>query len=102
LFGLDRCQTHIDLLSDLVYFHEYENVLRELIARYSVACEKEDDLSKFNEIAQDFYYSTTPDGYDALHALRELFSSNTQKREIIELLITEHKDGEMKDRVVRF
>jgi hypothetical protein len=102
LFGLDRCQTHIDLLSDLVYFHEYENVLRELIARYSVACEKEDDLSKFNEIAQDFYYSTTPDGYDALHALRELFSSNTQKREIIELLIAEHKDGEMKDRVVRF
>jgi hypothetical protein len=97
LFGLDQRPTSIDLLSDLAYFHEYGNVLKELIARYTFACEKEDALSKFSELAQDFYYSTIPDGYDALHALRELFSSNTQKRESIELLIAEHKD-----RVVRF
>jgi hypothetical protein len=102
LFGLNQRPTSIDLLSDLAYFHEYENVLRELIARYTVACKKEDDLSKFSEVAQDFYYATNPDGYDALHALRELFSSNTQKRESIELLIAEHKDSEMEDRVVRF
>jgi hypothetical protein len=40
LFGLDQCQTNIDLLSDLVYFHEYENVLRELIARYPLPAKK--------------------------------------------------------------
>jgi hypothetical protein len=93
LFGLDQRPTSIDLLSDLAYFHEYENVLRELIARYTFACEKEDDLSKLNEIARDFYHATIPDGYDAVHALRELFSSNTQKRESIEFLIAELKDA---------
>jgi len=102
LFGLDQRPTSIDLLSDLAYFHEYENVLRELIARYTFACEKEDDLSKFNEIAQDFHYATIPDGYDALCALRELFSSNTQKRENIEFIIAEYKDSKINDRVIRF
>ena len=102
LVGLDQRPTSIDLLSDLAYFHEYENVLRELIARYTFACEKEDDMSKFSEIAQDFYYAAIPDGYDALHALRELFSSNMQKRQVIELLIAKHKDGEKNDQVIRF
>ena len=102
LFGLDRRPTNSDLLSDLTYFHEYENVLRELIARYTLACEKEEDMAKFSEIAQDFYYAAIPDGYDALHALRELFSSNMQKGQIIEFLIAEHKDGEKNDQVIRF
>lgn len=102
LFGLDQRPTSIDLLSDLAYFHEYENLLRELIARYTLACEKEDDLSRFSEIAQDFYYATTPDGYDAFHALRELFSSNSQKRENIEFLIAEHKDSKMNDQAISF
>ena len=52
LVGLDRRPTNIDLLSDLAYFHEYENILRELIARYTSACEKEDDMSKFSEIEE--------------------------------------------------
>ncbi len=102
LVGLDRRPTNIDLLSDLAYFHEYENILRELIDRYTFACEKENDMSKFSEMAQDFYYAAIPDGYDALQALRELFSSNMQKREIIEFLITEHKDAQLDDQVIRF
>ncbi len=99
LMGLDRRPTNIDLLSDLAYFHEYENVLRELTDRYAFACEKENDMSKFSEIAQDFYYATIPDRYDAFRALRELCSSNMQKRQIIEFLIAEHKDGKLDDQV---
>jgi len=102
LFGLDQRPTSIDLLSDLAYFHEYENILKELITRYTVACEKEGDLSKFREIAQDFCYATIPDGFDALIALRELLPLNTQKRENIKFLITEHKNGKMNDRVIKF
>ena len=102
LVSLDRCPTNIDLLSDLAYFHEYENILRELIARYTFASEKEDDTSNFSEIAQDFYYATISDGYDALHALTELFSSNMKKRQIIEFLIAEHKDAKLDDQVIRF
>ena len=102
LVGLDQRPTNIDLLSDLAYFHEYENILKELIARYTIACEKEDDMSKFSEIAQDFYYAAMPNGYDALHALRELFSSNTQKRQVIEFLIAEDKDAKLDDQVIRF
>lgn len=93
LFGLDQRPTNIDLLSDLTYFHEYENILRELIARYTLACEKEDDLPRFSEIALEFYDAVNADGYDAFHALRELFSLNLPKREIIESLIAEHRGG---------
>ena len=102
LAGLDQHPTNIDLLSDLVYFHEFETILRELIARFTVACEREGELSKFGEIAQDFYYATIPDGYDALQALRECYSSNRQKREVVDFLIAEHRDGQMQDYDIRF
>ncbi|MCP4408394.1 MAG: hypothetical protein GY807_11650, partial [Gammaproteobacteria bacterium] len=102
ILGLDQYPTSIDLLSDLVYCHEHANILQELICRFTIACEKEDDLTRFSEIALDFHYATTPDGYDAFHALRELFSSNSQKLENIEFLIAEYKDSKMNDRVIRF
>jgi len=45
------------------------------------ACLNQANLKTFAELAQDFYYATNPDGYEALHALQELFEPHTVKKE---------------------
>ena len=45
------------------------------------------NLETFTELAKDFYDSTSPDGYEAYQALRELFGPETAKRKIIDSLI---------------
>lgn len=86
LYGLSKNKTDIDLLSDLTYFHEYRNILSELIQLYLKACEEERDISKFNELALDFYYVTEPDGYDALYELEQRFQPGSEKWEVVKKL----------------
>jgi len=88
LYGLDYYPGRIDLLSDLAFFHEFESILSILISYYTRACVDQQNLETFAELAKDFYYSTSPDGYEALYALRDLFEAGTDKRKIIELLIS--------------
>ncbi|HSN23503.1 MAG TPA: hypothetical protein VLS45_04945 [Methylomicrobium sp.] len=89
LYGLDHYPARIDLLSDLAYFHEFENTLSTLIDYYTRACVNETNLETFSVLAQDFYYATIPDGYEALYALRDLFEPETDKRKAIDFLIQE-------------
>jgi hypothetical protein len=51
----------------------------------------------FSELAREFYDATIPDGYEALHALRELFGPHTEKRTIIDFLIAEVDAGESEE-----
>jgi hypothetical protein len=92
IYGLDHYPGRIDLLSDLTFFHEFENILSILISYYTRACVDQQNLETFSELAKDFYYSTKPDGYEALYALRELFKPDTDKRKIIEFLISEEEE----------
>ena len=96
LYGLDHYPDSVDLLSDLGYFHEFENILGVLITYYTQACVDHENTETFTKLAQDFYYATKPDGYEALYALRELFESGTDKRKTIDFLITE-EEGAKKD-----
>lgn len=96
LYGLDHYPCKIDLLSDLTFFHEFENILSILITYYTRACVEQGNTETFSELAKDFYYSTNPDGYEALHALRELFEPETDKRKIIDFLITDEEEAERK------
>jgi len=89
LYGLDHYPARIDLLSDLAYFHEFENILSTLIHYFTRTCINEMNLETFTELAEDFYYATIPDGYEALYTLRDLFEPNTNKRKIIDFLIHE-------------
>ena len=93
LYGLEHHPGRIDLLSDLAFFHEFENFLRLLIAHYTRACMEQGNLDTFTELAKDFYYSTSPAGYEAYQALRELFGPETAKRKIIDSLIAAEKEG---------
>ena len=94
LYGLDNYPGRIDLLSDLAFFHEFENILTILITRYTQACIEQENLETFSELAKDFYYSTSPDGYEAYYALRALFEPETDKRKIIDYLIAEDEEAE--------
>jgi len=94
LYGLDHYPARIDLLDDLAYFHEFENLLSPLIQYFTAACVNQTNLDTFTELAQDFYYATIPDGYEALHALRDIFEPHTNKRKIIDFLIQEHEDSD--------
>ena len=94
LYGLDNYPGRIDLLSDLAFFHEFENILGILISYYTRACVVQGNLDTFTELAKDFYYSTIPDGYEAYYALRELFGPETDKRKIIDFLMEEEEEGE--------
>ncbi len=92
VYGLDHYPGRIDLLSDLTFFHEFENILSVLITYYTQACVDQGNLDTFTKLAKDFYYSTNPDGYEAYYALRELFEPNTDKRQIIDFLIAEEEE----------
>ena len=90
-FSKGRYTGMIDLLSDLAFFHKFENILRLLITYYTRACVTQSNLETFTELAWDFYYSTNPDGYEALYALKELFDPDMEKRKIIDSLIADCK-----------
>ena len=94
LYGLDNHPGRIDLLSDLSFFHEFENILSILISYYTKACVDQENLDTFTELANDFYYCTKPDGYEAYYALRELFEPETDKRKIIDFLIADEEEAE--------
>jgi hypothetical protein len=97
LYGLDHYPGRIDLLSDLAYFHEFENMLSTVIKYYTQACVEQENLQTFGELAREFYWATNPDGYEALHALRELFAARTEKRTIIDFLIEEMEAEESQE-----
>ncbi len=97
LWGLDQYPERIDLLQDLGFFHEFSNILGTLIEYYTRACENQENLDTFTDLAQEFYYTTQPDGYDAYHALRNVFPVGSAKRAILDFLITEedNENGEL-------
>ena len=94
LFGLESKPADFDLLTDLVFFNEFDRNLPELIGHFVNACRITNDPQKFSEIAREFYYSTKGDGYDALAALRAIFDKGSAKRKIIDFLIKEHQRQE--------
>jgi hypothetical protein len=86
LQGLNRDPVLIELLNDLTYFHEYQNILTTVIEHYTVACDLQENLETFSELAMDFYYATAADGYDALYALKKRYPIGSKKRVIVNFL----------------
>jgi len=95
LWGLQKYPGRIDLLQDLGFFHEFNNILGTVIENYSRACEDQENMDTFTYLAQEFYFTTLPDGYDAYHALKGLFPVGLAKRALVDFLIAEEnsEDG---------
>jgi hypothetical protein len=92
--GLEINPTDIGFLNDLSFFHEFHPMLGELIRRYTDSCRLQQNLETFRELARDFYCNTAADGYEAYHALKEIYASDTQKGMIIDHLIQAEKEFE--------
>lgn len=86
LHGLLQDPVLIELLSDLTYFHEHQNILSTVVEHYTVACDLQYNLETFSELAMDFYYATLADDYDALYALKEWYPIDSEKRAIVDFL----------------
>ena len=84
MYGLKRHPTDIGLLSDLAYYHEFRNVLGELIEAYMTACGTEHDLERFSHLVMSFYLVTEPDGFDALHELEQVCSRGSDEWDAIQ------------------
>jgi hypothetical protein len=82
--GLAKHPTDIGLLSDLAYYHEFRNILGELIEAYMTACGHEHDLERLSQLVMSFYLETEPDGFDALHELEQACSRGSEKWEVIQ------------------
>ena len=85
--GLELDPTDDGFLNDLSLIHEFHPMLGELIERYTEACRIQEDLDSFSELAQDFFYNTTLDGYEAYHALKEIYCSDTPKGKVVDSLV---------------
>jgi hypothetical protein len=85
--GLEMDPTDDGFLNDLSLIHEYHPILGELIERYIEACRIQEDLDSFSELAQDFFYNTMLDGYEAYDALKEIYDSDTPKGKVIDSLV---------------
>ena len=94
LSALSEYPTNERYLLDLVYFHEHNNSLKELIDAYQIACIKEDSLIAFEDLARNFWFSTASDDYDALYALNDLLKNDSDKLSIVEKLLKEREEGE--------
>ena len=98
--GLELDPLSDELLSDLAYFHGFQNQLNLLIKYYSQACEKQENLDAFTELAKDFYYAVIQDGFNAYYSLRDLFNGGTDRRKIVDFLVEvseQEEDDAMKD-----
>ena len=84
MFGLEKHPTDIGLLSDLAYYHDFRNILGELIEAYMTACGRENDPERFTQLVMSFYLATEPDGFDALHELEQVCSPGSEKWEVIQ------------------
>ena len=92
--GLEINPTDAGFLSDLAFFHEFRPMLGEVIKFYLKACEIQANHESFCELAEDFYYNTIADGYDAYEALKEIYGSETAKGKIIDQLIQAEEEAE--------
>lgn len=79
LFGLKSDPTNVELLSDLNFFNEFNQILNEVIRAHIKACKLQSDRKKFNELAEMFYFATKPYEYDSFEVLNKLFDKDVKK-----------------------
>lgn len=91
LFGLDAHPRNQILLMQLAFLHEFVPMHREILARYTRACDEAPDSKNFALLAQDFDEAADFFDYDALEALRERYANNPSKSAVIAELLKERE-----------
>lgn len=87
LYGLDQYPADSDLLNALAFLHIFSPMLKELIACYLKACDKEQNMERFAALARDFDNNTHNSGYEALMALRDRYPEDSVKTRCVKELL---------------
>ena len=87
LLGLDAHPCNQSLLMQLAFLHEFLPMHREILARYTRACDEEFEPKCFALLAQDFDEAADTFSYDALEALRERYVNSPLKSAVITELL---------------
>jgi hypothetical protein len=69
------------------WIKQLEDLLSELIGYYLIACDHEQKLKNFKQLALQFYYDTDPDGFDALYELSEKYGPDSDKGKIVRKIL---------------
>ena len=93
--GLDQNPTSPDLLNGLGFYHIFSPILKELISCYSKACEMEQDMSRYRQLAHDFHINCSASGYEALCALDETLQQDDPKKAVLRDLMSEWGDEDI-------
>ena len=56
-----------------------------------IACDHEQNLKNFEQLALEFYYDTDPDGFNALYELSEKYGSDSNKGKIVREILRKQK-----------
>jgi len=97
LFGLDKYPCDQIVLMQFAFLHEFVPMHREILARYTRACDQETDLKKFAVLANDFDEAADTFDYDALEALRERYAADPSKSAAIAELLKERAKRKNED-----
>jgi hypothetical protein len=87
LFGLDAYPCDQSLLKQLAFLHEFLPLHREILARYTRACDEETEPKRFALLAKDFDEAAETFRYEALEALRSRYFNNPSKSAAITELL---------------
>ena len=93
--GLDQNPTNPDLLNGLGFYHIFFPILKELITCYSRACEMEQNMTRYRQIAHDFHINCSTSGYEALYALDETLQHDDPKKAVLRDLMSEWGDEDI-------
>jgi hypothetical protein len=94
LFGLDTHPCDQILLIQLAFLQEFVPMHREILSRYTRACDEETDIKNFAVMVQDFDEAANSFGYDALKALLDRYADNPSNRAKITALLEERAKRE--------
>ena len=95
LYGLEKYPGNIDLLDDLLFFHEFSEVYPLVVKHYTRACLSQTDMETFSSLVQDFLEATRPRDYREYYALRDLFDPGSVKRKIMDFFVVHPAGGQV-------
>ena len=95
VYGLEKYPGRIDLLDDLMFFHEFSEVYPLVVKCYTMACLEQENMETFSKLVQDFFEATRPHDHREYYALRDLFDPDSVKRKIMDFFVVHQAGGQV-------
>ena len=95
IYGLERYPARIDLLDDLLFFHEFCEVYPLVVKYYTRACLSQENMETFSNLVLDFFEATRPQDHREYYALRDLLDPASVKRKIMDFFVVHPAGGQV-------